>query len=46
MTSVAVKLDPVPSAALLLDDLLPLCAEALPAAERLWRVRAHRCWGS
>ena len=35
MTSVAVKLDPVPSAALLLDDLLPLCAEALPAAERL-----------
>ncbi|UEM18712.1 acyl-CoA/acyl-ACP dehydrogenase [Skermanella mucosa] len=35
MTSVAVKLDPASSAALLLDDLLPLCAEALPAAERL-----------
>src|SRR5688572_20034935 len=35
MTSAAALLDSQSPAALLLDDLLPLCAEALPAAERL-----------
>ncbi|EWY37043.1 acyl-CoA dehydrogenase [Skermanella stibiiresistens SB22] len=35
MTSAAITLDPAPSAAQTLDGLLPLCAEALPAAERL-----------
>jgi (2S)-methylsuccinyl-CoA dehydrogenase len=38
MTSVAVQLDSTTAANPVLDGLLPLCAEALPAAERLLEV--------